>query len=93
MTVRFVFGFWCGLSGRLGTTYLKREFRDFPIPQIGSTIAIGDSNSEYSSKVDSVVIDPETREVSVSVLPVQFAPDKHEEYLNAVEFMKQRGWD
>lgn len=92
MTVRIHFGFWCGIAGRLGTAYLRKEFRDFPVPAVGSTIAVGDSGVEYAGIVESVVIDPETREASVFVKPDQFEDDEHDEYLNAIEFMMARGW-
>ena len=92
MTVQIHFGFLCGALGRLGTAYLKKEFRDFPIPQLETTIAIGDSENEYSGEVVDVVIDPETREASVFVKPDQFEDDELDEYESAIEFMKARGW-
>jgi hypothetical protein len=92
MTVQIHFGFLCGVLGRFGTAYLKKEFRDFPIPAVGSTIAVGDSGVEYSGVVESVVIDPEIREASVFVKPDQFEDDELDEYESAIEFMKARGW-
>ncbi len=92
MTVRFHFGFLCGIAGRLGTAYLRKEFRDFPIPAVGSLISVGDSEIEYSSHVKSVVIDPEVLEASVFLHPDLFADDQFDEYEKAIEFMRARGW-
>jgi hypothetical protein len=92
MTVQIHFGFLCGALGRLGTAYLKKEFRDFPIPQLETTIAIGDSENEYSGEVVDVVIDPETREASVFLESCDFDEDQFDEYEKAIEFMKARGW-
>jgi hypothetical protein len=92
MTIRIIFSFWCGNFGKQGHATLIKEYQDLPIPPIGSTIAVGDGHLEFSSKVQSIVIDPDTRIACVFLEKNEYSEDEHEDFDTANQWFKDHGW-